>query len=40
MLFQKKIEISKPYDVISSILGTKLSTKKSVFFTKKNIAFT
>ena len=36
----ENIDISKPYNVISSILGTKLKTEKSVFFTKENVAFT
>ena len=36
----ENIEISKPYNVISSTLETKLSTEKSAFFTKENVAFT
>ena len=37
----ENIEMSKPCcnNVISSILGTKLTTEKSVFFTKENVAF-
>ena len=36
----ENIDISKPYNVISSTLETKLSTEKSAFFTKENVAFT
>lgn len=35
----KNLEISRPISVISSMLGTELSTEKSGFFTKENVTF-
>jgi len=35
----ENFETSKPFSAISSILGTKLGTEKSVFFAKENVSF-